>query len=69
MAKVMDQPLSEEASSDNEEINKLFPRCRPRSAVSSSDFNQNNVTINNNLKDHRKLSTASSDSTMSSSIM
>ncbi|XP_035216309.1 uncharacterized protein LOC118189756, partial [Stegodyphus dumicola] len=69
MAKVMDQPLSEEASSDNEEINKLFPRCRPRSVVSSSDFNQNNVNVNNNLKDHRKLSTASSDSTMSSSIM
>lgn len=68
----MDQPLSEEAGSDNEEINKLFPRCRPRSVVSSSDFNQNNVTaLNNNnhhhhqLKDHRKLSTASSDSTMS----
>nr|XP_015928601.2 uncharacterized protein LOC107455513 isoform X2 [Parasteatoda tepidariorum] len=60
MAKVMDQPLSEEAGSDNEEINKLFPRCRPRSVV-SSDYNQNNI------KDHhRKLSTASSDSTMSS---
>ncbi|XP_054715783.1 uncharacterized protein LOC129225234 [Uloborus diversus] len=70
MAKVMDQPLSEEASSDNEEINKLFPRCRPRNAVSNSDFNQNSVNlINNNIKDHRKLSTASSDSAMSSSIM
>lgn len=69
MAKVMDQPLSEEASSDNEEINKLFPRCRPRNAVCNSDFNQNNVNLNNNLKDLRKLSTASSDSTMSSSIM
>lgn len=74
MAKVMDQPLSEEASSDNEEINKLFPRCRPRNVVpSSSDLNQNNVVNNNNnhhlIKDHRKLSTASSDSTMSSSLM
>lgn len=65
----MDQPMSEEASSDNEEINKLFPRCRPRNVVSNSDFNQNSVNLNNNLKDHRKLSTASSDSTMSSSIM
>lgn len=54
----MDQPLSE-PSSDNEEINKLFPRCRPRI---SNDFNQNNV-----IKD-RKLSSSphGSDSTMSS---
>ncbi|KAG8177691.1 hypothetical protein JTE90_020254 [Oedothorax gibbosus] len=72
MAKVMDQPLSEEAGSDNEEIDKLFPRCRPRSVVSSSDFNQNSVSaiLNNNhhhlfLKDHRQLSNASSDSAMS----
>lgn len=74
MAKVLDQPLSEEASSDNEEINKLFPRCRPRNHMvssNSSDFNQNNVNNNNNhhKADHRKLSTASTDSTMSGSIM
>lgn len=67
MAKVLDQPLSEEASSDNEEINKLFPRCRPRNHM-GNDFNQN--TVNNNYKaEHRKLSTASTDSTMSGSIM